>query len=242
MLLVRRPLLRQEGSRPRRDASPSELTDDEWQFAKSGRKKGIYAKAGKDDDGKHEWRTRLVDDACIFLNRPGFAGGPGCALHLHAHRTGQAPQRREARGVLAAPAAAGRRGAGRRHASSRRSPSSAATAGARAARSSRGGAPRRPRRSPGRRPCTASLASSCARCSDEALPAGRRVPRAARAGQAAAGAPPLGAAGQDPRAREAVGTRLSSMGPLAAGRDTPARGRSPLRPATSRRRSRAWRR
>ncbi len=28
--------------------------------------------------------TRLVDGACIFLNRPGFAGGEGCALHLGA--------------------------------------------------------------------------------------------------------------------------------------------------------------
>jgi len=64
------------------------LRDDEWQFAASARKKGIYAKAGKDDDGKQEWRTRLVDDACIFLNRPGFAGGVGCALHVHAMRTG----------------------------------------------------------------------------------------------------------------------------------------------------------
>jgi hypothetical protein len=64
-----------------------ELTDDEWQYRKVGRKKGIYAKAGK-DEGKIDWRTRLVDDACIFLNRPGFAGGPGCALHLHAMRTG----------------------------------------------------------------------------------------------------------------------------------------------------------
>ncbi|HEX5588074.1 MAG TPA: hypothetical protein VFZ17_12260 [Acidimicrobiia bacterium] len=66
-----------------------ELSADEWQFAKIGRKKGIYAKAGKDDDGVMEWRTRLVDDACIFLNRDGFAAGPGCALHLHAMRTGQ---------------------------------------------------------------------------------------------------------------------------------------------------------
>jgi hypothetical protein len=65
------------------------LGDDEWQFAASGRKKGIYAKAGKDDEGKQEWRTRLVDDACIFLNRSGFEGGVGCALHLHAMRTGQ---------------------------------------------------------------------------------------------------------------------------------------------------------
>jgi hypothetical protein len=28
--------------------------------------------------------TRVVDGACIFLNRPGFAGGAGCALHLAA--------------------------------------------------------------------------------------------------------------------------------------------------------------
>jgi hypothetical protein len=26
----------------------------------------------------------VVDGACIFLNRPGFAGGAGCALHLAA--------------------------------------------------------------------------------------------------------------------------------------------------------------
>lgn len=66
-----------------------QLTDDEWQFAKSGRKKGVYAKSGKDEDGKQEWRTRLVDDACVFLNRPGFPAGAGCALHVHAMRSGE---------------------------------------------------------------------------------------------------------------------------------------------------------
>jgi hypothetical protein len=30
----------------------------------------------------------VYDGACIFLNRPGFAGGAGCALHAHALRTG----------------------------------------------------------------------------------------------------------------------------------------------------------
>ena len=65
------------------------LSDDEWQFAASGRSKGIYAKCGKDEDGKQEWRTRLVDDACIFLNRTDFDAGPGCALHLHAMNTGK---------------------------------------------------------------------------------------------------------------------------------------------------------
>ena len=35
--------------------------------------------------------TRVVDGACIFLNRPGFAGGAGCALHLAALDLGESP-------------------------------------------------------------------------------------------------------------------------------------------------------
>jgi hypothetical protein len=35
--------------------------------------------------------TRVVDGACIFLNRPGFAGGAGCALHLAALDSGESP-------------------------------------------------------------------------------------------------------------------------------------------------------
>jgi hypothetical protein len=35
--------------------------------------------------------TRVVDGACIFLNRPGFAGGAGCALHLAAVEAGDSP-------------------------------------------------------------------------------------------------------------------------------------------------------
>jgi hypothetical protein len=35
--------------------------------------------------------TRVVDGACIFLNRPGFAGGAGCALHRAAEAAGEAP-------------------------------------------------------------------------------------------------------------------------------------------------------
>jgi len=35
--------------------------------------------------------TKIVDGACIFLNRPGFAGGEGCALHLAALRAGESP-------------------------------------------------------------------------------------------------------------------------------------------------------
>lgn len=35
--------------------------------------------------------TRVVDDACIFFNKPGFAGGTGCALHLAAEDEGESP-------------------------------------------------------------------------------------------------------------------------------------------------------
>jgi hypothetical protein len=35
--------------------------------------------------------TKVVDGACIFLNRPGFPGGAGCALHLAALEAGEAP-------------------------------------------------------------------------------------------------------------------------------------------------------
>ena len=35
--------------------------------------------------------TKVVDGACIFLNRPGFDGGEGCALHLAAVRAGESP-------------------------------------------------------------------------------------------------------------------------------------------------------
>lgn len=36
------------------------------------------------------WATRTVEGACIFLNRPGFEGGHGCALHLAAKSAGEA--------------------------------------------------------------------------------------------------------------------------------------------------------
>jgi hypothetical protein len=35
--------------------------------------------------------TRVVDGACIFLNRAGFEGGAGCALHLSALEGGESP-------------------------------------------------------------------------------------------------------------------------------------------------------
>ncbi len=35
--------------------------------------------------------TRVVDGACVFLNRPGFTGGAGCALHVAALGAGESP-------------------------------------------------------------------------------------------------------------------------------------------------------
>src|SRR5919112_321448 len=45
---------------------------------------GIFS----DDTRLH---TRVLDGACIFLNRPGFEGGAGCALHLAALAAGESP-------------------------------------------------------------------------------------------------------------------------------------------------------
>ena len=45
---------------------------------------GIFA-----DDTRSS--TRVIDGACVFLNRPGFAGGAGCALHLAALDSGESP-------------------------------------------------------------------------------------------------------------------------------------------------------
>jgi hypothetical protein len=58
------------------------LTASQWQYRAAGRATG-WTEA--DPDGAR--KTRVIDDACIFLNRPGFAGGAGgagCALHVLA--------------------------------------------------------------------------------------------------------------------------------------------------------------
>lgn len=59
------------------------LTPQTWQYYAKAQKKGVVE---RDEDG--EPKTRVVDGACIFLNRPGFAGGAGCALHGLALREG----------------------------------------------------------------------------------------------------------------------------------------------------------
>ncbi len=61
-----------------------ELTAEDWQLRAEGRRDGIV---DTDEDGQE--KTRVLDGACIFLNRPGFAAGAGCALHALALRTGR---------------------------------------------------------------------------------------------------------------------------------------------------------
>jgi hypothetical protein len=60
------------------------LDPDRFQFHAEAADGGVFA-----DDTRSA--TRVVADACIFLNRPGFAGGPGCALHLAALEAGESP-------------------------------------------------------------------------------------------------------------------------------------------------------
>ena len=67
-------------------AAVADLTDEDWQLAPIGR--GAWTEqVDADDEGTEQTlRTRVVDGACIFLNRPGFPGGAGCALHRMALR------------------------------------------------------------------------------------------------------------------------------------------------------------
>jgi hypothetical protein len=62
------------------------LTDADWQYREEASRKGFVM---KDPEGSKQ--TRVVDGACIFLNRPGFDGPTGCALHALAVREGVSP-------------------------------------------------------------------------------------------------------------------------------------------------------
>jgi hypothetical protein len=63
------------------------LTNEDWQLRKVAKRRGGPIKVNKEG----EVVTRLVDGACIFLNRPDFEGGAGCALHRAALRHGERP-------------------------------------------------------------------------------------------------------------------------------------------------------
>lgn len=76
------------------------LTEEDWQFksvadASTNGRQGAkgkprnYGAYEKIESG--EWTTRIHNGACIFLNRPDFHSGAGCALHTAAVRHGERP-------------------------------------------------------------------------------------------------------------------------------------------------------
>lgn len=82
-----------EADAARVDRAAQRLTSAMWQFAPEGRQ--LHAEHGSmwrtgDDLEEGELATPLVDGACIFLNRTGFPGGSGCALHRLALGSGTA--------------------------------------------------------------------------------------------------------------------------------------------------------
>jgi hypothetical protein len=68
------------------DALAATLDPDRFEHHSEAIGGGIFS-----DSDSDRAQTRVVDGACIFLNRPGFAGGAGCALHLAAIAAGESP-------------------------------------------------------------------------------------------------------------------------------------------------------
>jgi len=67
------------------------LTAEQWQFWRQGQKRDGKRMRIFERNAAGDFTTRLVKDACIFLNRPEFPGGAGCALHRAALEQRQAP-------------------------------------------------------------------------------------------------------------------------------------------------------
>jgi hypothetical protein len=61
------------------------LDPERFQYHAEAKAGGVYGDATRTG-------TRVVDGACIFLNRPDFSGGAGCALHLAALDADERPQ------------------------------------------------------------------------------------------------------------------------------------------------------
>ncbi len=74
-----------EEERERVERAVSDDLDEEvMQFHAEARARGVTE---RDADG--EAKTRIHDGACVLLNRPGWPGGMGCALHVLAQRRGE---------------------------------------------------------------------------------------------------------------------------------------------------------
>ncbi|MGI8433869.1 MAG: hypothetical protein ACR2LE_03935 [Nocardioidaceae bacterium] len=63
------------------------LGPQDWQLYPEGSRRSAWLET--DADG--ERKTAVMDGACVFLNRPGFPGGEGCALHAWALNNGRHP-------------------------------------------------------------------------------------------------------------------------------------------------------
>jgi hypothetical protein len=75
-----------DDDRARIEAAVARLGPEHWQNHRLGASRGaLVTERGGDA------RTRLHRGACILLNRPGFPGGEGCALHRAALDHGERP-------------------------------------------------------------------------------------------------------------------------------------------------------
>ena len=82
--------LSDDDDRANLDDAVKTLTAEDWQFRDKGLGPKGYLELDEYDD-KPSLRTRKYKGACIFLNRPGFAGGIGCVLHSKALKLGVEP-------------------------------------------------------------------------------------------------------------------------------------------------------
>lgn len=79
-----------EADEERVQRAAAQLTPDMWQYYEIAqpKKAGKPLKISEVDEDKDR-KTRTIDGGCIFLNREGFSGGTGCALHVLGVTTGQ---------------------------------------------------------------------------------------------------------------------------------------------------------
>jgi hypothetical protein len=71
------------------EAVAATLTPAQWQFWRQGQPRRDRRPRVVKRSRSGALTTRIVQDACIFLNRPGFPGGAGCALHRAALERGE---------------------------------------------------------------------------------------------------------------------------------------------------------
>lgn len=74
-----------EDDRRNIEARIAQLEPGEWQLERKARQRGGPIFVNREG----ETVSRIVDGACVFLNRPGHPDGPGCALHAAAVRRGE---------------------------------------------------------------------------------------------------------------------------------------------------------